>query len=251
VTSNPEKPAVFTQQYWKRPDPQPKGDDKAQTIYQAVGEALSQWEYVDQRLADLFLAFTSDASTDDTTKRAIRRAYGSIISTNGRRLAIRTAAEVYFGPPAKLVGLVVPHPPEAKDIEKGLVNILNAAQWAAKLRDDIAHGLVREDMEVVTKQDDKIIKEEQCGSFLMPPEYNTDRTYAHDQEYTHLSAAYKARYCYNSGDIDGIKWKFYELLAAITRYLDSLAGYLEKVREQNRAIRSLLEQARKQPPSAQ
>jgi hypothetical protein len=251
MTSKPKKPAIFTEEYWKRPDPQPKGDDKAQTIYQAVGEALSQWEYVDQRLADLFLAFTSDASTDDTTKRAIRRAYGSIISTSGRRLAIRTAAEVYFGPPAKVIGLEVPPLPDAKHVEEGLIKILNTAQWASKLRDDIAHGLVREDMEVVTRQNDKIIKEEQFGSFLMPPEHNTDRTYAHDQEYTHLSAAYKARYCYNSGNINGIKLKFYELLDAITSYLDALTGYLQKTREQNRAFAALLEQAQKRPPLAQ
>jgi hypothetical protein len=245
VTSKPEKPAIFTKKYWKRPDPQPKGDDKAQTIYQAVGEALSQWEYVDQRLADLFLAFTSDASADDTTKRAIRRAYGSIISTAGRRAAIRAASEIYFGPPTKVIGLEFRLPPEAEDVENGLVSILSAAQWASRLRDDIAHGLVREDMEIVTRRDDEIIKEEQFGSFLMPPEYNTERTHAHPKEYTHLADAYMARYCYNSSDINDIKLKFYALVGAITSYLDTLTGYIERARQQNRAFTAVLEQARK------
>jgi hypothetical protein len=162
-----EKPVIFTEQFWRRPAPQPMGDDDPKLVYQAVGEALSQWEQVDQRLADLFLAFTCEASADDMTKRAIRRAYGSIISTAGRREAIRAAAEIYFVP-VVAAGIEVRDPalPERKDVEAGLVDICKAAGWAAKLRDDIAHGAVREDMEVVTRRNDEIIKEEKFGSFV-------------------------------------------------------------------------------------
>jgi hypothetical protein len=234
-----EKPVIFTEQFWRRPAPQPMGDDDPKLVYQAVGEALSQWEQVDQRLADLFLAFTCEASADDMTKRAIRRAYGSIISTAGRREAIRAAAEIYFVP-VVAAGIEVRDPalPERKDVEAGLVDICKAAGWAAKLRDDIAHGAVREDMEVVTRRNDEIIKEEKFGSFLMPPEYNTGRTHAHLQEYSHLSAAYKARYCYNSSDISVIKMKFHELLIAIGAYMTLVGEYIEKMRALERFARS-------------
>src|SRR5947208_13024631 len=136
----PEKPPIFTEQFWKRPDPQPKGADSADSLYEAVGRALSQWEGVDQELANLFIEFTCEPATGEMTKHAIRRAYGSIISTAGRREAIRVAAEVYF-----------PTWIRENETEKAsLTDILNAAGWAAKLRDDIAHGVVIENITVVT-----------------------------------------------------------------------------------------------------
>jgi hypothetical protein len=231
----PKKPDLFTEQFWKRPGPQPKGDDDPKLIYQAVGVALTQWEHVDQRLADLFLAFTSEPSADDATKRAIRRAYGSIISTAGRREAIRAASEIHCVPLVVSYGLRLHAPdlPESKDIENELVDVLNAAQWAAKLRDDIAHGAVREDIEVVTRRNDEIIKEEKFGSFLMPPEYNTGRTLPHhdySQGQKHLAEAYRARYCYNGSDINGIKMKFYELLVAVGNCASNVSEYVEKRR---------------------
>ena len=209
--SKPEKLPIFTEQFWKRPAPQSKGDDDPKLLYRAIGEALSQWEHVDQRLADLFLAFTSERSSDDAVKRAIRRAYGSIISTAGRREAIRVAAEIHCVPLTIWHGAMLlssPDLPDAKEIEGKLLDILNAAQWASKLRDDIAHGLVMEGIERVTRRDDKIIKEEEFGSFLMPPEYNTGRTLPHHDsspEEKHLAASFRARYCYKSTDINVIK----------------------------------------------
>lgn len=220
--SEPRPPTIFQQAYWDRPKPSQLGAQESRLLYQAVGEALSQWEHVDQELANLFIVFTCEPQTADITKHAIRRAYGSIISTAGRREAINVAAEVYF--PKWMT--------ENQAEKDGLKDVLNAAQWAAKLRDDIAHGVGVEDIEVVTREEpgSKIIKEERFGSYLMPPEYNTGRTFAHDKTYDHLSDAWKARYCFNNGDIDAIKWKFWYLKRAVIEYLELVTPYVERVR---------------------
>lgn len=228
--AKPQKPEIFTPQYWERPDPPPKGDAEARTLYQAVGEALSQWEMVDQGLADLFLVFTCEPSTGEITRHAVRRAYGSIISTAGRREAIRVAADVYFGAPDK----------KALEIQRGLNDVLKAAELAAKLRDDIAHGIGIVDLEVVTSRNGKVVKEEQFGSFLMPPEYNTGRTHTHIIDHEHPSSAYRARYCYNSSDIERIKLKFWELKSIITRYVEVMGEHVVAARENSRARDALL-----------
>lgn len=35
---------MFSKEFWKRPEPSPKGDNSQEPIYQAVGKALSNWE---------------------------------------------------------------------------------------------------------------------------------------------------------------------------------------------------------------
>lgn len=220
IPTKPEIKAIFTERYWSRPEPKPKGSDTPDQIFAAVGLALSQWELVDEQLANLFFAFACEPSTGAYTKHAIGRAYGSIISTAGRRTAIAAAGEVYF-----------PKWMRDNDAEKdGLKHILNAAGWAAKLRDDVAHGICHENIEVVTSTNSVVTKEEKFGSYLMPPEYNTGRTYAHDRTYNHLMDAWKAQYCYNQNDLQEINAKFVELVVAVHAYRILLEPYLDRAR---------------------
>jgi hypothetical protein len=219
-STKPEIKPVLTKPYWERPEPKRKGSDTPDQIFAAVGVALSQWELVDEQLANLFIAFTCEPNTGAYTKHAVGRAYGSIISTAGRRTAIAAAGEVYF--PAWM---------RENEAEKnGLKDILNAAQWAAKLRDDVAHGVCHENIEVVSSADNVVVREEKFGSFLMPPGYNTGRTYTYDRQYKHVMDAWKAQYCYDHDNLKEINAKFIELAVAVTSYRISLEPYLERVR---------------------
>lgn len=219
-SNKPKNKPIFTERFWDRPEPKPKGSDTPDQIFAAVGVALSQWELVDEQLANLFIAFTCEPNTGAYTRHAVGRSYGSIISTAGRRTAIAAAGEVYF-----------PTWMRENEAEKdGLKHVLNAARWAAKLRDDVAHGVCHENIEVVTSTNDIVTKEEKFGSYLMPPEYNTGRTYTYDRKYNHLMDAWKAQYCYNHDDLKEINAKFIELIVAIHEYRILLEPYLERAR---------------------
>jgi hypothetical protein len=187
-----------------------------------VGEALSQWENVDQRLADLFAVFACTPDTDAYTRHAVTRAYGSIIGTANRRATIEAAAEAYF--PEWIE--------DREPIRKELTRILNAAGLAAKRRDDIAHGHGVENVEHrSTKQPSgEVIFEEQLGSFLMPPEYNTGRTHAYEPKTDHFSRFWRARYCYSDEDLIELKMKFWRLEVAIGDYVQVVTPYVFKAR---------------------
>jgi hypothetical protein len=203
---------VFKKDYWDRPAISPKGDDAPQTLHEAVGYALSNWEEADQEMADLFLIFTCEAGTQEVgrqVRNAVQRAYGSIISNSGRRSALEAAAEVYFQPWW-----------DNKPVKQSLVGVLNAIGWASQRRDDIAHGIVSPFIRgVVRDLSGRIIKEEDFGCFLMPPEYKTDRTHAYIQDVAHPSGAMKARYCFTSKDIRQFGFQFLALRAAIQHYV--------------------------------
>jgi hypothetical protein len=203
---------IFTEQYWKRPKQSPKGDDSQEPIYKAVGHALSNWEEADQALADLFLIFTCNASKGqppEQVRNAVRRAYGSIISNSGRRLAVEAAAEVYFSPWEDF----------KKQIRKSLMEVLNVVQWASRLRDDIAHGIVWPFMTVEVRDSEaRTTKTERLGCFLMPPEYKTDRTHAYPRGGGHPTEMLKAEYCFTSKNIEQIAFNFIAVRAVIQRY---------------------------------
>jgi hypothetical protein len=219
--SNPPEILIFGKRYWDRPEPKAKGASEPKVIYQAVGEALSQWETVDQDLSDLFLVFVSEPDSSKFTVHALRRAYGSIISTAGRRTTIRMAADVYF-PPWRT---------NNKDELDGLKNILKVGSWAAELRDDLAHGVGVENIERrIRENGPETLQTGQFGSFLMPPEYNSGRTLTHSQDGDHPADIWKARYCYNDDDINNIKWKFYHFGVEIRKYAEFVTPYVKTMR---------------------
>src|SRR5689334_7540887 len=93
MTFNPPKEDIFTEEFWKRPDPCEKGDPDVEMIYRAVGYTTSQWERLEQSMAHLFLGITGASGPN---YKSIGRAYGSIFGNAGRREALRNAAEAHF-----------------------------------------------------------------------------------------------------------------------------------------------------------
>jgi hypothetical protein len=191
ATQNP----IFEQAYWERPSLRMMGEENPSKIYHAVGYALSQWEHADQALSQLFLALTG--CSDPTTYRVIQRSYGSITSNSGRREAVLAAAEIYFAPSW-----------EIKAVRKSIVDITDAVGRASRRRDDVAHGIVWGNITV---------DETVYGSFLMPPEYNTGRTYASISPGDPLGFQ-RAKYRYISDDIEGFAFKFSQLRNYIWEY---------------------------------
>jgi hypothetical protein len=139
--------------YWSRPKEKSAiGDSSVDIVYRAVGRALSQWEMLEQRLANLFLIV---CDCPDQAASAVRRAYGAIENGTMRRKALVEAAEVHFGQSWKI-----------DSVQKSFEKVVDITSVASKRRDDIAHGIVHH---IRVGDSDE-------GAFLFPPYYNSART---------------------------------------------------------------------------
>ena len=126
-----------------------------------MGRALSQWEQLEQRLANLFLVV---CECSGASNNPVRRAYGAVENGTLRRAALLEAAKVCFGSSWR-----------KKLVQKSFNELLQAVSRASKRRDDIAHGMVHFHSSVIDP-DGKPTKN--YGGFLFPPYYNTARTKA-------------------------------------------------------------------------
>jgi hypothetical protein len=192
----PERKSIFTEAYWRRPEPKDMGDPNPDMIAQAVGFALSKWEETDQAMALLFMLMTECPTAQ--SYNAVRRAYGSIESNSGRRGAVEAAAEVYFGPYWA-----------NKYVKASLTDITTVVGLASKRRDDIAHGIIWGKI---------ILDGKNYRSFLMPPEYNTGRTHAFWPDTPDPLRLMRAKYRYTASDIAACQNKFRDLRNEIIEY---------------------------------
>jgi hypothetical protein len=138
--------------YWSRPAAKAKGDATVDPVYRAVGRALSQWEMLEQNLANLFLVV---CECPNHSANPVRRAFGAIENGTLRRAAIREAAMCHFGQHWDIPA-----------VQKSFGALIEAVSFASKRRDDIAHGIVQQ---IGLDRID-------YGAFLFPQYYNSART---------------------------------------------------------------------------
>lgn len=190
---------LFPKGYFARAKPEAVGDQDVSAIFHAVGFALTNWEQAECALATLFYVVSN--ATEVNALNAIRRAFGAIESSAGRRRAIRAAAEIYFS-----------HEwtnPLVRDPFDGL---LKAFDDGAARRDEIAHGTAYG----LTADGTAL------GAFLYPAEYNTQRTLAlmgaHDDPFGITRATYR----YTSLNILDYAAKFSELRDKAWEFIGSI-----------------------------
>jgi hypothetical protein len=73
----------------------PLGDSKEDAIFTAVGQALTEWEVLENRCARLFAVLVSANHKRAYLAPAIR-AYGTVVSAATRQQMLVNAAEAYF-----------------------------------------------------------------------------------------------------------------------------------------------------------
>jgi hypothetical protein len=114
--------------------PRPKrGDKKATATYAAVGQALSQWEALETKLAQLFSQLVGGewAGGDERPFHPAVRAYGSVLGSSQRLAMIEEAAKAHFQ--------WYPNP----TLEKQLKEFIGTeCRHFASKRNNIAHGIV-------------------------------------------------------------------------------------------------------------
>lgn len=182
---------------WDRPPAREKGDEDADEIYRAMGSALSTWEMVEDVFATLFQELV------DSESIAAKRAYGAVVASGGRRDLLKAAAEVYF------------HIHKIDDdFRATFKNLIEHFNLAGVRRNEIAHG------HVITL----FHMEEEIGSFLVPPSYNSRKTEAfvtprRGDKFSILMGDYR----YTSEDINTFSTKLTSFHGIVLKFSVSLS----------------------------
>jgi hypothetical protein len=134
---------------WDILPPPRKGDQKKDKLYAAVGDALTQWEKLEEKLAEIFSVLVGAAEMAPGRGPAIS-AYGSVGNFSIRAKLLGAAAEAVFRQ----------YPREPK-IKNGFNNLMRKCNEFVARRNDIAHGKC----EFVAGR----------GYFLLPAFYNTKK----------------------------------------------------------------------------
>jgi hypothetical protein len=195
----PPEPKLFANDFWTRPKPSTQKDRTPDSVYAAVGRALSTWEAMEEELA-----FLCGVLANVTDNIAFRRMFGTVDSSGVRRKLILSAGEVYFWP----------YDRDGATLAK-LKKLIRAVSEASSLRDDIAHGKVA-GFGRATKAGDIV------GWYLIPSTYNKDRNKAFtpdqiiDQDSDEFPFNFlPGNYRYTSVNIDDIISKFKALTKSI------------------------------------
>jgi len=138
-------------QPWDIPPQPERYDSTADAVFTAVGKALTKWETAEAACAELFAIFVG-APQDSTHMAPAVRAYGSVVSFNGRCEMLLRAAEAYF----------VEHSDEK--LEAKFKTLLAECRNYSARRNEIAHGTVVAVMDGETDQ--------RLGFVLAPSFYN-------------------------------------------------------------------------------
>ena len=190
----------MAKQPWEVPDPPKIGDTTNDITFRAVGAALSQWEYFESNLSQVF-SFLIGSGYGNVV--AIR-AYGSVENFRGRATMIERAAEVYFK--------------YTKDekLQSLIEELLKRANQLSGRRNEIAHGIVNPYFE--TENDRSIHK----GFVLYPAYYATRKRKLPDEvpltEVT-LTYIYSSAEIANFGrQFDDLANKTIEVLTGLVRH---------------------------------
>jgi hypothetical protein len=157
-----------------------RGHSEKRPLYEAVGRALSEWEYAELSLAWLFSALIESDSA------AAARAYGTIGGPTGRRDALTFASEEFFR-------FRDNSDPQTKIDQDDVAGVIKAYENAIQYRNNIAHGIIMSRIDTTLGS---------FGWFLQAPEYASKK---HDKM-THTS-----KYYYNSDNISALAKRFSEI----------------------------------------
>ena len=165
---------------WDAPPIPEKGASAPEPLYQAVGKALTYWEYVEQAIGGLF-TFVATGKFFDASGPALR-AYGSIVGTTARIQMVRAAVESWSQqyPTCPLLG-------------NCYALLKECERWSTR-RNDIAHGRV-----------DNLVDAIPNGWMLFPGLYNTKKR----------SVEGKSKYRYTVEHIEGYTEGFQSLQGRI------------------------------------
>ena len=175
---------------WDVQAPAGHGDQQEETLYAAVGRALSRWEELEEDLADLFAGFVGAKQRVHDSNNPACRAYGSIPNFSTRADMLNAAADAFF---ANI---------DRPALKANYKEVIKQCRGFAARRNEIAHG---------TRSLNSSL-----GNLLVPAYYNS-RKYAGDDN---------PAYSYSSKEINYYAGMFAELIGLVRQ----LEGQVYEVR---------------------
>jgi hypothetical protein len=176
------------------------GDRNPDAIYLAVGRALSKWEGVEVEMGTLFAVFTGGIEPWHYIPAA--RAYGSVISSNGRAEMMAQAAEAFF---RHFEMEDRKHSEEIEPLKAEFKNITKAYNGWSSRRNDVAHGYVTESQHPDYHDDQQPI----ISTYQLFPSHGSSRKWPIDWE---------PNYKYVAKEIDSFGVAFEALDERVSEY---------------------------------
>lgn len=135
VKKTPPPPTPPRIEPWSIPPPPAEGDKDEDTLYRAVGFALSKWGRLEDTMAHIFASLISGDPLPAS------RAYGAVLTFKGRMEMTQAAAKAFF--------FLYPRKDddEGEDIEKYLAQLISEALRFSARRNEIAHGVSQKNQE--------------------------------------------------------------------------------------------------------
>ena len=165
---------------WDIP-PRPTTYDKdSEVLFAAVGAALSAWQYVEDGIASIFQLVLDAAPKGGAYLNSMspaERAYGSIVSFDGRAGMVEAAAEAFFDEN------------KSPNLHARLGKLLKVCRGWSSRRNEIAHGQIG----------GSPIDLNLCA--LWPSEYSSRKR----------QVDYRAAFIYNSAQIKEFERQFFDL----------------------------------------
>lgn len=118
---------------WDAPPRSTTYDKDPEVLFAAIGSALSSWQYVEDAIARIFEVLVSESNVRSIYPASMspaERAYGSIVSFDGRASMVEAAAEAFFH-----VNRHSTYPDRLRELIKA------CRGWSAR-RNEVAHGRI-------------------------------------------------------------------------------------------------------------
>lgn len=167
---------------WDIPPFPEQGDDEADWIYRAVGQAMTKWEEVEVELAELYTELIEKPAELQSI-----RDYGEPFSFSQRADKLEQAARRYFAT----------HPNQAH--EAAFDDMLCQVRGWANRRNDIAHGVVQQ-ADFQPRFRDQYMREGKQRYCLFPAFYMHRK---HDKDY-------RPTYCYTCNELEDFSAHFFQ-----------------------------------------
>jgi hypothetical protein len=177
---------------WDVPAIPVEGDATADQTYLMVGRALTNWEHLESALGQLF-AFLVGAQVSYPNNEPAMRAYGSVVSFQGRATMLEEAANGYF------------HLNRNSEFEERFHTIVKVEcrQFSAR-RNDIAHGRLQQAWQ----------SNGRIGHFLMPG--------FHSSKSWKVGDTTIPKYSYTSRELQFFSTQFEELYDKVSGFVNDM-----------------------------
>jgi hypothetical protein len=173
---------------WEIREPSPRGDPNPNLLFESIGRALTEWETVEGACAELFALFVLAPKRKPLHAPAVR-AYGAVVSYQGRCAMIRAASDAYFQT----------RKDKKSAFQAKLKELIDRCLDYSNRRNEIAHGRVCVLYGYPVRKDTG--KGKEIGYYLFPSFFNPKK-YGLDMEVT---------YRYTSSDVIHYQQEFTKL----------------------------------------